>query len=116
MKKVQQKKLKRVRRHARIRSKVRGTAGRPRLAIFKSNKFTTAQVINDDLGVTLAAGSTNSIKASTELEKSLELGKVVAKLAKAKGIDKVVFDRGGYIYTGKVKAVADGAREGGLDF
>lgn len=116
MKQAQKKLVHRTRRQARIRAKVRGTAERPRLAVFKSNRFISAQIINDDLGVTLAAASTRDVKAKTELEKSVLLGKDLAKLAKTKGIEKVVFDRGGYIYTGKVRALADGAREGGLDF
>lgn len=116
MKQAKQKAQKRARRQARIRSKVRGTAERPRLSVFKSNKFVVAQVINDDIGNTLAAGTTQTMKKGTELEKAKSLGGEVAKALMAKGVTKVVFDRGGYIYTGKVRAVADGAREAGLEF
>jgi large subunit ribosomal protein L18 len=116
MKQAQKKLARRTRRHVRIRAKVSGDATRPRLAVYKSNRFMSVQVINDDLGTTIAAGSTKTLKGSTELEKASLLGKEIAKLAKAKGVEKVVFDRGGYIYTGKVRALADGAREGGLDF
>jgi len=106
----------RIRRKARIRSKVSGTAERPRLSIFKSNKYVSAQVIDDIAGKTLASGTTKTIKGKTLLEKSSLLGRELAKGVLAKGIEKVVFDRGGYIYTGNVAALAEGAREGGLKF
>jgi len=113
----QQKQAKRTRRHARIRSQVVGTSERPRLCVFKSNKYISAQIINDDLGVTLAAASTLSVKGKgTELEKARALGATLAVDALKKNITKVVFDRGGYLYTGKVEALATGAREGGLSF
>ena len=108
------KKEKRERRHRRIRSKVKGTADMPRLSVFKSNKYMTAQLINDDSGTTLAYVSTKSIKGKGMLEKAKKAGAEIAVAAIAKKIQKVVFDRGGFIYTGRVKALAEGAREGGL--
>ena len=110
------KKAKRTRRQARIRSKVTGTEERPRLSVFKSNKYISAQIINDVIGVTIAAGSTEKIAGKTGVEKARALGKLLAEKAKAKKITKIVFDRGGYIYTGKISALAEGAREGGLLF
>lgn len=102
-------------RHRRIRAKVKGTAEKPRLCVFKSNTAIYAQLIDDDKGVTIAAASSTKMKGKTS-DNATEVGKEMAKLAALKKITKVVFDRGGYIYTGKVKAVADGAREGGLIF
>jgi len=114
---AQQKQAKRIRRHTRIRSQVVGTLERPRLCVFKSNKYISAQIINDDLGTTLAAATTLGAKGKgTELEKARALGLALAADALKKNITKVVFDRGGYIYTGKVEALAAGAREGGLSF
>jgi len=84
--------------------------------VFKSNKFVYAQIIDDSAGVTLAYVSTEKTKGKTPLVAAHEIGKELAKLAAGKKVEKVVFDRGGYIYTGKIKAVADGAREGGLTF
>lgn len=95
----------------RIRSTIKGTAERPRLSIFKSNKYTYLQLIDDFAGETLAASKTD-----TGLENAKEAGAEIAKLAQDKGINKVVFDRSGYKYHGIVKAAADGARDGGLDF
>ena len=106
----------RARRKARIRSKVSGTSLRPRLSVFKSNKYLSAQVIDDVLGKTIVSGTTKTIKGKTLLEKSSTLGKELAKSALVKGVAKVVFDRGGYIYTGNVAALAQGARDGGLKF
>lgn len=108
----------------RIRSRIGGTAERPRLAVFKSLRYVYAQVIDDRSGNTLAAASSLEPSLKKELgdtgTKSKEaarlVGETVAKRAKEKGVDRVVFDRGGYIYHGKVKALADAAREGGLDF
>lgn len=116
MKKIRNpKQATRARRQARIRSQVSGTAERPRLSVFKSNKYISAQIINDETGMTLVSGSTLKVKGKqTELEKAKALGVELAKLALAQKIEKIVFDRGGYIYTGKVQALADGAREGGL--
>jgi large subunit ribosomal protein L18 len=107
---------KRSRRQVRIRSKVSGTADRPRLSVFKSNKFIYAQIIDDEKAATLVAVSSAAIKSGTEIEKAQAVGKEIAKLASGKGIKKVVFDRGGYVYTGKIQALANGAREGGLIF
>ena len=104
------------RRKARIRAKISGTPERPRLSIFKSHKYIYAQVIDDTKGHTLAAFDSSASKAKTPVERAKEVGVEIAKKAKAAKITKVVFDRGGYIYTGKVKIVADAAREGGLEF
>ncbi len=112
MDKRQQKKIERrskIRR--RIRSTIKGTADRPRLSVFKSNKYTYLQLVNDLDGVTLAAS-----KADTGVDNAKEAGAEIAKLAQDKGINKVVFDRSGYKYHGIVKAAAEGARDGGLDF
>ena len=107
---------KRKTRHNRVRAKVAGTADRPRLSVFKSNKDVYVQLIDDVKGVTLVA--TNSLKISDKpmLEKSKIIGLKIAELAKAKNISKVVFDRSGYLYTGLIKTLADSAREGGLEF
>lgn len=110
------KKEKRERRRRRIRAKVFGTAQKPRLAIFKSNKYITLQLIDDEKGNTLAYSSTKEIKSKTLSERAFETGKDMALKAKAKKISKVVFDRGGYVYTGSVARAADGARDGGLQF
>ena len=106
----------RLRRRARIRAKISGTALKPRLSVFKSNKYISAQLINDESGVTLGTAHSKDMKGKSLLEKSVLVGKVVAELAQAKKIEHVVFDRGGFIYTGCVKAVAEGARAGGLTF
>ena len=95
------------RRHKRIRSRISGTAERPRLSVFRSNKFVYAQLVDDEKGNTLAQANAADAKA---------VGVEIAKKAKAAKIEKVVFDRGGYLYIGKIKAVADAAREGGLIF
>lgn len=103
-----------------IRKKIHGTAQRPRLSVFRSNKFIYAQIINDDLGITLAAasGKDKDILAQklTKTEQARLVGKAIAQKAKEAGITQVVFDRGGYLYHGRVKALAEGAREGGLQF
>lgn len=95
----------------RIRSTVQGTAERPRLSVFKSNKYTYLQLVDDASATTIAAS-----KAETGIEKAKEAGAELAKLAQDKGIKKVVFDRSGYKYHGIIKAAADGARDGGLEF
>lgn len=100
----------------RIRAKVSGTAERPRLSVFKSNKFVYAQLIDDNAGKTLAAVSTKAITGEKPLVGAKKIGSEIAALAAKKNIKTVVFDRGGYIYTGKIRAVAEGAREGGLAF
>lgn len=112
----QKKTQKRDRRRARIRSKVFGTAERPRLSIFKSNTRVYGQVVNDETGKTIFAVSTSDVKGETALARATEMGKKIAEKAKEHKIKTIVFDRGGYVYTGKVKAVAEGAREGGLKF
>lgn len=116
MKTHSQKTQKRIRRHARIRAKVAGTEDRPRLSIFKSNRLITAQIINDEKGMTLASASTKNVSGKTLTEKARNAGLEIAQKAKAAKISKVVFDRGGFIYTGNVQAFAEGAREGGLIF
>lgn len=110
------KKQKRERRQKRIRAKVFGTTERPRLSIFKSNRYISAQIIDDSKGITLAAETSKTRKEKTSAERSKSTGMSLAKKAIEKGIKKVVFDRGGFIYTGSVTALADGAREGGLEF
>lgn len=107
---------KRTRRHKRIRARISGTGEKPRLSVFRSNKALFSQIIDDTKGITLISISTNALKGKNVMEKSGLAGKEIAKLAKNKGIDSVVFDRGGFIYTGKIKAFAEGAREGGLKF
>lgn len=107
---------KRVRRHARIRAKVKGTSECPRLAVYRSNRFMYAQLIDDDAGVTLVGTDTRKAKAKTAKDRAKEVGGMVAMEAKKKGITKVVFDRGGFQYQGAVVSLAEGAREGGLEF
>ncbi len=111
-----QKVANRTRRHARIRAKVQGTAACPRLAVFRSNRFMYAQLIDDEARVTLVGTDTRKAKAKTAIERAKEIGQLVATEAKKKGINKVVFDRGGFRYQGAVVALAEGAREGGLEF
>jgi large subunit ribosomal protein L18 len=109
----------RLRRHRRVRGKVRGTAERPRLQVFRSNRGIFAQLTNDDAGRTVAASSWLALPKSfkgDKVEQAAEVGKRLAEAAKKAGIQSVVFDRGGYLYHGRVKALADGAREGGLNF
>ncbi|HMI98225.1 MAG TPA: 50S ribosomal protein L18 [Gaiellaceae bacterium] len=109
----------RVRRHRRVRKRVVGTAERPRLAVFRSNAGIEAQLIDDLVGKTLAAASSLHLKKTFKGNKTAqaaEVGKTLAEAAKKAGLDSVVFDRGGYLYHGRVKALADAAREGGLKF
>jgi len=112
----------RKRRHRRIRSRISGTAVRPRLNVFRSLDHIYVQVIDDEAGQTLVAASTvdkqlrDDLAGKNKKEQATLVGKTVAERAKAAGISEVVFDRGGYLYHGRVKALADGAREGGLDF
>ena len=110
------KQLKRERRHRRVRAKVSGTAERPRLSIYKSNIQLTAQIIDDERGVTLAAVTSKSEKGKTPRERAEMAAKTLAKSASAKGVKAVVFDRGGFQYVGTVKAFADAARAAGLEF
>ena len=112
----------RVKKHMKIRNRFSGTAERPRLAVFRSNNHMYAQIIDDTVGNTLVAASTLEKDVKAELEKTNNvdaaayLGTVIAKRAIEKGIDTVVFDRGGFIYQGKIEALADAAREAGLKF
>ena len=102
-----------------MRSKVAGTAQRPRLAVFRSNRGIEAQLVDDEHGRTIAAASWLGLGKSFKGDKSAqatEVGKLLAANAKTAGVEAVVFDRGGYLYHGRVKALADGAREGGLQF
>jgi len=116
---AKEKRAARIRRHLRVRKKVRGTAERPRLAVFRSNKHISAQVIDDRTGRTLAAASTTEagLRSATtsNVAAATKVGALVAERAKAAGVDKVVFDRGGNLYHGRVAAVADAAREAGLE-
>ena len=110
---------KRLKRHTRVRGKISGTSDRPRLAVYRSNKNISAQIIDDVKGVTLVSAS--SLEKSFEgigsnKEAARKVGLAIAEKAKAKGIEVVMFDRGGYIFHGRVAALADGAREGGLEF
>jgi ribosomal protein L18 len=111
----------RIRRHRRVRKKIHGTAARPRLAVFRSNKHLSVQVIDDDAGTTLAAASTNEADlrgagSGSSVEAATRVGQLIAERAKAAGVDQVVFDRGGFAYHGRIAAVASAAREAGLEF
>jgi large subunit ribosomal protein L18 len=117
---AKQKRDARIRRHRRVRKQVRGNAARPRLAVFRSNRHISAQVIDDVSGKTLAAASTVEADlrgaATGNKDAATRVGQLVAERAKAAGVEKVVFDRGGFLYHGRVAAVADAAREAGLEF
>lgn len=106
----------RARRHKKIRSQVSGTIERPRLAVYKSNQYLYAQVIDDVSGKTIAQASDITMKGKTKTERAKQVGIEIAKNALAKKISKVVFDRGGFSYTGRIKMLAEAAREGGLQF
>lgn len=108
----------RTKRHNRVRAKVNGTPERPRLNVFRSLNHIYAQVIDDTRGHTLVAASTqdSGVSEAAKTAQAKAVGLLVAERAKAAGVTKVVFDRGGYLYHGRIKALADGAREGGLDF
>ena len=116
MKKTSSKSIRRERRHRRVRAKVAGTAERPRLAVYKSNTQVIAQVINDETGATIASIVSRKAKGKTPRERAEEAARMLAKAAKGKGVDRVVFDRGGFEYTGAIKAFADAARAAGLEF
>ena len=107
---------KRKKRHNRVRAKVAGTAERPRLSVFKSNKDVYVQLIDDVAGKTVAAANSLKISGKSMSEKAKLVGAEIAKNGKAKSVSKVVFDRSGYLYTGLIKLLADSAREGGLEF
>ena len=106
----------RQRRHRRVRGKIAGTAERPRLVVFRSNRGIFAQLVDDDSGHTLASASWTAISAKTgkKTEQAHEVGKALAASAKKAGVERAVFDRAGYLFHGRVKALAEGAREGGL--
>jgi large subunit ribosomal protein L18 len=110
----------RARRHRRVRKRITGTADRPRLVVFRSNRGLFAQLIDDEAGKTLTSASWLALRGQglkgTKSEQAAEVGKLLAQSAKDAGIAKVVFDRGGYLFHGRVKALADAAREGGLEF
>src|SRR3954471_10464315 len=108
----------RLKRRRRVRSKVHGSAERPRISVFRSNRGIFAQVIDDDAGRTLASarGTESALRSLKPMEQASEAGKLLAARAKEAGIESAVFDRGGYRYHGRVKALAEGAREGGLIF
>lgn len=106
----------RLRRKNRIRAKVSGTAERPRLAVYRSNTHITAQLIDDIAGKTLVGANDLKVKKGTKVERAQQVGKAIAEAAKEKKLEAVVFDRNGYQYHGRVKALADAAREGGLKF
>jgi large subunit ribosomal protein L18 len=108
----------RERRHRRVRGKIAGTAERPRLAVFRSNRGIFAQLIDDETGRTLASAGWLGLKTfkGTKTEQATEVGKALAAAAKQAGVERCVFDRAGYLYHGRVKALADGVREGGLQF
>jgi large subunit ribosomal protein L18 len=113
---VQTKPAARLRRRRRVRAKIRGSAERPRISVFRSNRGISAQLIDDDAGRTLAAVNWTEaeLRSLKPLDQARQVGELLALRAKAAGVDTVVFDRGGYQYHGRVKALAEGAREGGL--
>ncbi len=100
----------------RIRKSVNGTADVPRLSVFRSNKYIYCQLIDDVNGVTIADANSKALKAGSDLASAKKVGETIAQKAKSKNVDRVVFDRGGNLYHGRVKALADGAREAGLQF
>lgn len=110
------KQKRRIKRKLRVRGRVTGTVQRPRLSVHRTNQHIYAQVIDDTLSKTLVSANDFTVKKGTNTEKAKLVGTEIAKLAVAKKIDKVVFDRNGFKYHGRIKAVADGAREGGLNF
>ena len=118
MVKKESKNVSRVRRHARVRAKISGTAETPRLCVYRSNKNIEAQLIDDVKGVTLVSSSSMSLKLEngSNIEAAAKVGKDIAEKALAKGLKKIVFDRSGYVYHGRVKALAEAAREAGLEF
>ena len=115
---VKTKETVRLKRRRRVRAKVTGTDTRPRISVFRSNRGIFAQLIDDDLGVTLASvqWTEDSLKSLKPMEQAARAGALLAERAKAAGVESAVFDRGGYQYHGRVKALAEGAREGGLNF
>ena len=118
MVKKESKNVSRVRRHARVRAKISGTAEAPRLCVYRSNKNIEAQLIDDVKGITLVSSSSMSLRLAngSNVEAAAKVGTDIAEKAVAKGLKKVVFDRSGYIYHGRIKALAEAAREAGLEF
>lgn len=112
------KQVKRKRIHTKIRKKIFGTKDRPRFCVFRANKHIYAQLVDDSTGKILASASDVKFKnkKGTKVQHAMEVGKMIAKEAESKKIEKVVFDRGGFVFHGRVKAIADGAKEGGLKF
>lgn len=107
----------RERRHRRVRGKISGTAERPRLVVFRSNRGIFAQLVDDETQTTLAAASWKTVdRSGSKTDQAREVGRALAAVARERGIERCVFDRGGYLYHGRVKALAEGAREGGLQF
>ncbi len=115
IKKVSRNEMREVR-HARVRENIKGTHDVPRLCVFRSNKNISCQVIDDETGTTLASASSLKLKNGGNIEGAKEVGKLIAEACKKAKIKKVVFDRGGYLYHGRVAALADAARENGLEF
>jgi len=114
-----EKKSKRIKRHKRVRARIKGSSGKPRLCVFRSSNHIYAQLIDDDKGVTLAAVNDLDVKKKSKDKKesiARQIGTLLAEKAKEKKIESVVFDRGGYKYHGRIKALAEGAREAGLKF
>jgi large subunit ribosomal protein L18 len=116
MQKATSKSMLRARRHARIRARVSGTDSRPRLAVFRSNRFVYAQLINDEKGATLASADSRKAQGANARERASAVGKAIAEAAKKQGVTQAVFDRGGFQYQGVIAALADGARAAGLQF
>lgn len=106
----------RARRHARVRARISGTATRPRLSVFRSNRSLSVQLIDDERGVTLASATSQGMIGKTMTEQARMVGTMIAEAAQAKNITSVVFDRGGFTYAGRIKVLADAAREKGLNF
>ncbi len=113
---LEQKQKNYTKRQLHVRKHILGTAQRPRVAVFRSNSHIQAQIINDELGLTLAAATDNNLKSKKPIEKATEVGKDLGEIAKKNSITKVVFDRRGYKYHGRVKALADGLRSAGVEF
>ncbi len=113
---MNKKQEKRIRLKSKIRTKINGTTERPRLSVFRSNAYISAQIIDDSKGITIVSATDMKVTKGTKSERSVAVGKEIADSAKAKGITAVVFDRNGFKYTGRVKALADSAREAGLQF
>ncbi len=113
---MQSKATQRQRRHKRIRAKISGDASRPRLSVFRSNRFISAQLINDELGMTLASAFSREVSGASALERARAVGAFIARRGKERGVTAAIFDRGGYRYAGAIEALAEGARENGLQF